>query len=341
MQSPTGAIKGRSGIVELWKLSLQTALESIPVQRTALTMITISTEKGLIKVDDWTTITERPGFLTRLDRSDHELAAILGRYVFPEKVHCGLSDCGTPHAKGYIVTTKDGHETNIGQDCGRKFFGVEFQTLANQFDRAIAEQENRELLWNFTFQLEDLEAKIDALRGPSRGADWIHKHSQALINPSPRMPLAVIRKMSSLAKTKSNVVSLQRRATEQEVEDLETIQRRKIERPHYIDEPVALIVGVEVLYPENDLRHLLVFELEEKIKDFKGKNPDLMTFEQLTKWRKWAVSVDGVMDTASSAMGYGRELLTTKNLEPLLKIIEVGQDRAQFRTYLDAIRDSV
>jgi hypothetical protein len=117
-------------------------------------MITISTEKGLIKVSDWSEITGRVGFLKRLNPAEHELASILGRYVFPDKVNCGLSHCGTEHAKGYIVTTKDGHETNIGKDCGKKYFGVDFQVMANRFDRDMTEQENRETLWNVGDHLE-------------------------------------------------------------------------------------------------------------------------------------------------------------------------------------------
>lgn len=302
-------------------------------------MITISTEKGLIKVDEWNDIIERPGFKQSLNPNEHELASILGRYVFAEKVHCGLSNCGTPHTKGYIVATKDGNETNIGKDCGKNYFGVDFELMARQFDRDMTEKENRDLLWNFTFQLEEFETKIATLRSGEKGADWVHKHSQVLINPNPRMPLEVVRTMAAMVKTKSDVLRVQRQATEHEIENEEALQNKKIARPYYIDEPVANILGIEALYPENDLRKLLVLELEEKIKTFKSKKIDEMTFEELSKWKKWAVSVDLTLETASTTTRYGQELLSHKNLVPLLKVIEKGQDQDLFRNYLETIRD--
>ena len=68
-------------------------------------MITINTDKGLVKVSDWQDILERPGFDANLNPNKSELKTIIGRYVFGDKVKCGLSICHTPHAKGYLVTT--------------------------------------------------------------------------------------------------------------------------------------------------------------------------------------------------------------------------------------------
>ena len=83
-------------------------------------MIVLNTDKGLVTIKDWTDIVERPGFSSNLNPNEHTLKAILGRYVFHERIPCGLSDCHTPHGKGYVVSTVSGRETNIGQDCGRK-----------------------------------------------------------------------------------------------------------------------------------------------------------------------------------------------------------------------------
>lgn len=131
-------------------------------------MITLSTEKGLTKVDDWDSIIARAGFIVSLNPLEHELKSILGRYVFQEKVPCGLSNCKTPHNRGYIVVTKDGRETNIGKDCGKNYFGVDFQVMANKFERDITEQDNREALWTFTLKLDELEQRISALRSEKK-----------------------------------------------------------------------------------------------------------------------------------------------------------------------------
>jgi hypothetical protein len=302
-------------------------------------VITISTNKGLIKVENWADIEERVGFLKDLNPADHELDSIIGRYVFADKIRCGLSTCHKPHAKGYIVATKSGRETNIGKDCGKTYFGVDFEILTKQFDRDITESDNRDLLWNFRFQLHELESKIEALRREKRGADWVYKHSQSLINLSPRCPAEVVRRVSAMVKTKSNLLSVQREATKQEIENLEVIQKKKLERPYYIDEPIAEIAGIEVLYPENDLRKLLVLELEENIKVFKAKDVDSMTFDQLAYWKKWATSVERTLDVAGAAVAAGQRLLTPANMRPFLKTLERPEDATLFRTYVTTIME--
>lgn len=138
-------------------------------------MITLNSEQGLISVENWEDIESRPGFITNLNPSDHQLESIIGRYLFKEKIRCGLSNCHTPHAKGYIVTTKDGQSTNIGKDCGKKYFGVDFEYLSKKFDRDITEKENRNYLFSFSFQIEEVERTISDLRKKERGADWVYK----------------------------------------------------------------------------------------------------------------------------------------------------------------------
>ncbi len=190
-------------------------------------MITISTNKGLTKVENWEDIQTRPGFLSNLNPADHELDSIVGRYIFPEKIQCGLSNCRTPHTRGYIVSTKSGRETNIGKDCGKTYFGVDFELQARKFDRDITESENRDLLWNFSFQLDEVERKILTLRKGDRGADWVNKHVQILKNPG-RIPNEIVRRLATMAKTQSNILTAAREATEQEIKRLEDNEKRAI-----------------------------------------------------------------------------------------------------------------
>lgn len=206
-------------------------------------MITLNTNKGLIRIEVWDEIESRLGFVKNLNPAEHKLDSIIGRYIFKDKIRCGLSNCHTPHAKGYIVATKDGHETNIGKDCGKTYFGVDFETLSRKFDRDITEAENREKLWSFSFQLEELENKINQLRESNKGADWVHKNSRPLVIPNKGCPEEVVRRISSMIKARINVLSTQREATAQEIERLETLENRKLQRPYYVDEPIAEIAG--------------------------------------------------------------------------------------------------
>lgn len=297
-------------------------------------MIVLNSEKELIKVENWEDILDRPGFTNDLDPNAHTLNAIIGRYAFRDKIRCGLTNCHTPHAKGYIVVTKDGHETNIGKDCGRTYFGVDFETLSAKFDRDITEKENRDKLWSFTFRLEELRKQIGALRKQANGADWINRNSKSLVGPSNDLPMEIVRRIASMVKSRQPILFTQREATAKEVESLEVMHGRKVSLPHYVDEPIAEIAGLDALYPENNLRDLLVIELEEQIKTFDEEDIDSMSYERLRKWARWIGTIEGTLERATQVIESGRRLLKSENLQPLETMLRDKVDITLFRQYL-------
>jgi hypothetical protein len=301
-------------------------------------VITLNSEKGLIHIESWEEIEARPGFVKDLDPTEHKLDAIIGRYIFKDETRCGLSNCHTPHVKGYIVVTKDGYETNIGKDCGRTYFGVDFETLSRRFDREITQAENRERLWSFSFQLDEVERKLTELRSADKGADWVYRNLRPLITPSAGCPEAIVRRISAMIKSRSNVLAIEREATEAEVEMREASENRKLPRPVYVNEPIAKIAGLEALYPENDLRTLLVLELEIKLKEFQGLSIDELDHEDLRYWVKWADAVEPTLERATQVVTYGRRLLDVANLQPLLRTLTLQADTNAFRAYLRGLR---
>jgi hypothetical protein len=300
-------------------------------------VITLNTNKGLIKVESWEDIESRPGFIKDLNPKNKKLDSIIGRYIFKDKIRCGLSNCHTPHAKGYIVTTKDGYETNIGKDCGKTYFGVDFETLSKKFDRDVTESENREKLWNFSFQIEELEERLNEIRTSSKGGNWIHKNIQPLLTRNRGCPDGVVARLSNMVKTRNNLLTKPRLATNQEVEDLEAIENRRIEQPHYIEEPIAEISGLEALYPENDLRKLLVKDLESNIKTLKAKDIDQLDFKELRYWSKWIGTVDTTIDKVDSIIESGKRLLAENNLKHFLDVLEEQDEVKVFRKYIQEI----
>ncbi|MGC2049783.1 MAG: hypothetical protein WA635_14380 [Gallionella sp.] len=297
-------------------------------------MITLNSEQGLINVENWEDIETRPGFITNLNPSEHQLESIIGRYLFKEKIRCGLSNCHTPHAKGYIVKTKGGQSTNIGKDCGKKYFGVDFEDLSKKFDRDIKEKEYRDQLYSFSFQIEELERTISDLRKKERGADWVYKKTRPLVSTGKDCPEVIVRRISTMIKTGTNTLSVQREATQEETETLEAMQNRKVPRPHFIEEPIAEIDGIQTMYPENDLKELLVRDLEENLQVFKGKDIDSLSFDELRHWAKWINSVESILETATMAVSLGNTLLSRSNLEPFSQILSTRDDIALFRSYL-------
>lgn len=302
-------------------------------------MITLNSEQGLISVNGWEDIEARPGFVPDLNPAENKLDSIIGRYLFKDKIKCGLSNCHTPHAKGYIVVTKSGLSTNIGKDCGKTYFGVDFETLSRKFDRDMVAHENRNMLCSFGFQVEEIENAILEIRKRSKGADWVHKKCSALLSVGQGCPAVVVRKLEAMTRTGSSTLSLPREATEEELDALEAAQGRKIPRPHIIEEPIAEIAGIQALYPENDLRELLILDLTKMLEDFKELDIDSLDYGALRKWAKWVGTVETKLEKVRAALAYGESLLSPKNLEPFLQVIPRGEESSSFRDYLRGLQD--
>jgi hypothetical protein len=276
-------------------------------------MIVLNSEKEIIRVENWADITGRPGFSGDLDPAQHKLVSIIGQYAFKDYVPCGLSNCHTPHGRGYIVVTTDGHETNIGKDCGKTYFGVDFETLSNKFDRDIAEKENREKLWSFFFRSDEIAAQVLTLRNEERGANWVFKQTDALQNIQ-KVPSKVVRRLAEMVKARDPILRQDREATENEIEQIEQTSGRRLQRPHYISISIGEVVGLDALLPENNLKFLLIENVSERIKELTETNIDLLTFEQLRKWSRWLGELDAVLERAVRAVRNGRMLLTKDNL---------------------------
>jgi len=302
-------------------------------------VIVLNPDKEIIVVQSWDDISRRPGFNGNLDPRAHELKSIIGRYALRDYVPCGLADCHTPHGRGYIVVTKDGQETNIGKDCGQKYFGVDFETLSSKFDRDLQEKENREKVFSFVFRIDEVFTRIRALRGGERGADWAYKAGLPLASGSKDVPNTVVRRLAQMVKTRSPVLEAAREATEQEVAQIERQTGRRIkERPHYVSTPIATINGLEALYPENNLRQLLVLDLEEPLKELDAVDVASMSFADLKRWARWVGEVDVKLEHAEAAVAHGRRLLVQSNLAPLIDALELSSEQVkQFKRYLKAL----
>lgn len=300
-------------------------------------MIVLNSNKELIRVENWADIEARPGFTKDLDPKAHELASIIGRYAFSDRIRCGLSNCHTPHAKGYIVSTKDGRETNIGKDCGRNYFGVDFETLTRQFDQDITDKENRDRLWSFTFRIEDLKQQVRSMRAEDRGADWVFHTSRPLVEARRAIPNELVRRIASMIRTRQNLITIDREATEDEVREMEAKRGRRLPRPQYIEEPVAQIEGMEALYPENDLRQLLVLNIEQELQAFEELKVDNLSSEALRRWNKWINTLDPALEQAKMSIEAGRRLLRRENLQPLQQLLRDREQTERLRKFLNML----
>jgi hypothetical protein len=211
---------------------------------------------------------------------------------------------------------------------------VDFETLSRQFDRDVTAKEYRDSLWSFFFSLDEVKRQLDALNNAQTGASWVHKNTRPLVEVGRGVPTSAIRRLQQLVKTGSNRLTRPRLATEAEADLLRQTQTITEPGPLYVDEEIAQVQGLDALSPQNDLRQLLVIDLEQRIQDFEQVRIDELSFEALKQWSKWAGNVGSAIERAREVVESGRRLLTQENLTPVLQVIDDRKEAAQFREYL-------
>jgi hypothetical protein len=142
-----------------------------------------------------------------------------------------------------------------------------------------------------------------------------------------------------MVRERTTIVSIERAASENEISAMEAIENRKIRRPHFVSEPIGQILGIEALYPENDLRELLVLDLEEKLAAFKKLRIGEMSYDELRHWTKWVTSIEKTLDRVTSTIAAGQALLAPQNLGMLLRTISMPADQVAFRDFLTRLAD--
>lgn len=297
-------------------------------------MITLNTERGLIKVETWQEIEELPGFTKDIDPKQYELKEIIGRYLFKDYIKCGLSSCHTPHGKGYIVTTKTGPITNIGRNCGKNHFGVEFEELSKVLETEIRIKTYRDTIGSFLIFIDQHKEAVNKLRSGPFGADTVYRKANLLLKRTSGCPEEAVKILSKLVRSRNSDITKDRVASKQEVEDLEAIQGKSLPRPYYIEEKVDSLSGLPFLYNENDLRARLVIDLEEGFKGIEELNLDDASDSDLKFWSGWSSEVERKIKESEEILKYGVALLEKTNLIKLEKSMSDDKSKSEYREFV-------
>jgi hypothetical protein len=296
-------------------------------------MITLNTEKGLVRLDSWDDVMSRPGYVANLDPRTTRLVEVLGNYTLFPFLQCGLSTCHTSHGKGYLVVTSDGRETNIGQDCGRKYFGLEFKRLAKAFDQHEQNQRRRVALVALQHRIPTIEARIATLMDEPLGARWVNRHATRLIDPLKGLPKAVTNIMGGLLRRRTGALTRSRVATKEDLQLMRAQGQRIQSGANYIEEVIGQVEGISALYKENDLRRLLVLDMA-NLALIKGLDIDSMKDKMLRDLAKWGESVEPALAQAEEALATGRRLLTQANMRQLLAFTTSREDRQTLTAFI-------
>ena len=300
-------------------------------------MITLNRDRGLQRIENFNDVYEIPGFRVDVDPKAVILETIIGNYTESDFVRCGLSSCHKKHGKGYLVKIEDGTVTNIGKDCGKTHFGVDFESMRQNFDRDIQNKERRENLKAFQNHIPEFRKIIAEVRTEDAGADWVFHNINALTTPGKGVPDSIVDTVRRVTRTRNAVLTNPRFATKAEREQAEVSEGRKIDGPYYINEPVGQLEGIGVLYAENDIRELLILGLEKLLKDIEALDVDSLPSPKLRTNINLATGADAQLSRARASVNAGRIFLRADNLKVLLEFAEDQNEQHEFQGFLKSL----
>ncbi len=301
-------------------------------------MITLNTEKQLVRIETWQDIAERPDYIGNIDPKLIKLDAIIGSYVLSDPIPCGLSSCHQPHNKGYLVSTTSNLVTNIGNICGKTHFLVDFQILRNKFNKDVRIKLQKEQLNAFISRIPGYQEQLDHLRTDeygADGADWVFRLVQKLKTPNSGVPTIIQQELQRMMRSGNNAIVVKREATVAEFETQQALGGKKVKRPYYIEDMIGSLNGLSALRIENDLKKILVEDIQVGIKRISCMDIDSAAEQSLSRESKWVSEIEIKLERAENALRYGRQLLEKSNLSKLNKLLNDKEDIKSFKTFLN------
>lgn len=293
-------------------------------------VITINTEKGPVPIHSWDDLIQRPGFVSSIDLKATKLKAVIGRYMFSYQVRCGLTSCNTPHNRGYLVCTEDGHETNIGKDCGQRIFGVEFQEMSSRLDRDIESNQYKEQIQSTLFRLEDHECEVKELEKKEFGAKWVfnsHKALDELCKQISEIGSAI----RNVRKTGKPELFIEKLMSTRERDLLEASGGNRAPLTQSIQ--VGTLSGTETFLPANDIHQLLGISLKRILVELSTIEIDQLGYKELKHWSKVCSDLEPAIESLKEAITYGQVFFSDKNLSQLERILEKKDDIKLFKKW--------
>ncbi len=301
-------------------------------------MITLNKNNGIERLKNWSDVLERPAFRSDVSPKGNTVKSILGVYKFKDQIKCGLSSCHQPHNNGYLVQFESGVETNIGKDCGSSIFGTSFESMYKQFDQDLKNKEGREILSSYQCKIPEYEETLNLLLHSPYGAAWANKQISKLQSKS-NIPIKIYSYLAKQAKNPNGILTESYVASENEIEDIEVIERRKIkERPYYLEREIGHISSTNVLSQENNLREVLINGTQQTLRALDSANVDTMLPNRIRALNKGAAKIIPQFENSISILKLAVDFLNPSNLEKLSYLAEDRDEIKQFDLFLKDIK---
>lgn len=302
-------------------------------------MITLNSERGLVRIASWDDIESVPGFTADIDPKTVKLKEIIGSYTFDALIPCGLSTCHQPHGNGFLVTVADGRVTNIGRICGKRHFSVEFTQMSRIFLAAVRAQQNREFLGELRNRLPTITTEVATIRNEQHGAAWINTRVNQLTGKSTALPTPIINAVRQAVRRGDGTLIIERAATKQEREersvamDVKGLEHLRRNVSFVVEDQVGQLDGFAALAPGNGLREILG-TIEPFLAALSEADVENLPDKQLRDLSKVGGELDANLERLRSIVAAGRRLLTRQNIQQLTRFATSSADSRLFAAFL-------
>lgn len=301
-------------------------------------MITLNSERGLVRIASWDDIESVPGFTADIDPKTVKLKEIIGSYTFDALIPCGLSTCHQPHGNGFLVAAADGRVTNIGRICGKKHFDVEFTQMSRVFLATVRAQQNREFLLELKHRLPNITAEVAAFKAGECGAAWINTRINKLTGKSGSLPTPIVNAVRQAVRRGDGALTIQRAATKEEREalaaaaDVTGLERRN-RISDFVEVQVGQLDGFAALAPGNGLRDVLG-AIEPFLATLSEAEIDSLPDKQLRELSKAGSELEPNLERLRTVIGVGKRLLVQQNVQQLSQFATSSAESRLFATFL-------
>lgn len=302
-------------------------------------MITLNSERGLVRIMSWDDIESVPGFTSDIDPKTVKLKEIIGSYTFDALIPCGLSTCHQPHGNGFLVAAADGRVTNIGRICGKKHFNVEFTHMSRIFLAAVRAQQSREFLGELKNRVPGISAEVATIKNGQHGAAWINARVNQLTGSSAALPTSIVNAVRQAVRRGDGTLIIERAATKKEREerfaamDVKGLEHLRRNVPFVVEDRVGQLDGFPALAPGNGLREVLG-TIEPFLTALKEADIESLSDKQLRELTKAGGELDANLERLRSIITAGRRLLKRRNIQQLTRFATSSTDNRLFVAFL-------
>ena len=267
------------------------------------------------------------GYTDSLDPKKEKLKQVINKYELPNKGRCGLSNCRTPHNIGCIVETESGRLTNLGNDCGKKYFGENFTSLSNKLSKEIDYSNKIENIKLAKLNIAENYRKLNEIE-----ADWKKIESVYRAIKSEGLD-GLYDKLEQMKHSKSSIIAIQRRATKPEIELEEVRTGKDVQNPFYISDNLGDLKGLNYLTDRNKIKAIILNNkiTLDRLNDF---DEDKTTLKELSKMIKENEKLNDSVREAHSIIADGFKLFSADNMRQFTPLISSKRHR-KLRRFLN------